>query len=320
MVQKGSSSRKHCTGTVYHDSTVERPQNICPICGEKFLFQLQLRIHLETHEDEEENAEDDLDEMLPETDRKQTVNDNASHNSNSFIQIQKLTNSQWEAFGEATNQDDITDLGVQNVASRLSADVDFTESYTNTSASDCNADINDLSEIESLDQTEHIEPENSKPEGKMLENTEFQDADVEENVSIENDVFISQVTDTETNPVNENDNTMDLDYGVVEEISKTACIETDINLGEVINQIKEGEENKDKQHSSNFSEGTEVIVMNKDVGKLNRKPHISKLKHKCAICNELFQWPYQLKRHVNIHNGFYPYECEICGRKFDRIV
>ena len=297
--------RNQSTGTVYHDSTVKKPQNICPVCGKSFLFQLQLRVHLESHDEDEENI-----------------------NNLSVVDNNTLENG----------------LEIKNVRSLKSMDSESHEDIVLHSPSQNSERSDDIqTELHDTMKDNESETESANLNVNVYSATSFQDSLMEsvavigQNDAQETEIEACALTNTETeisseeNPGDlvtaemednkdeaEDEDTMDLDYGTVEELNKSSYVENDINLGEVINHIKEGEESHDTSFSSENPEA-EVIVINKDIGKINRKPDISKLKHECPICNELFQWPYQLKRHVNIHNGYYPYECEICGRKFDRV-
>ena len=286
-------SSKTCSGTVYHDNTVKRPQNICPVCGETFLFQLQLRVHLETHEnDEEDNSAENGDEIQMETDtnfESKELNKVQSNSVNSFS-------------GSHENEMNIEHTnGLNNDINEMEVNIPNSVNGKNDTVIDKGFSVKSV-------------------------------AVLEENSSTDYEIFVNQITDsdedTENDEVlNHDDSNMNIDFGTVEEVNKSTVIENDVNLDEVINEIRKGEEKQDQDGSLNVNESatqtltepeTEVIVLNKDM-KLSRKPDASKLRYECDICEEKFQWPFQLKRHTNIHNGLYPYECEKCGRKFDRV-
>ena len=366
--------RSKRTGTVYHDNTVQKPQNICPICRKSFLFQMQLRVHLATHDDDEEE-------------QSEYESDNAE-NLNAYTDIIP------ENKATLSKSISISASNTENLQSKV-LHIQRTDIAINDSLKESNSDVSENSEFENvsgnLDATDFqdsaLEPDimsNSIEESwKSVINKSLDQVidteqigvtrnDLEEDTADEGNHQYMYTVETETSKDDDNadDNTMELDYGTVEELNDTSeytendvnveelndtseyiendvnveelndtreytendvnveelndtseYIENDVNLGEVIDQIKEEEETLEDEHLDFVPDNpdAEVIVINKDIGKVNRKPHISKLRYECPICEELFQWPYQLKRHVNIHSGNYPYQCDICGKKFDRV-
>ena len=380
--------RSKRTGTVYHDNTVQKPQNICPICGKSFLFQMQLRVHLATHdEDEEEPSECESDDA----ENLNTYTDNIPENKATLSKIISISASNTESLQSKVLHIQRTDVAVNDSIKESNSDVSENSEFENVSGnldamdfqdSALESDIvsdskakswksvinnsldqasNDTEQIEVTridseeDEGNHqymytVERETRKDDDNADDNTmeldygtikELNDTSeyIENDVNIEelndtseyieNDVNVEEVNDTSEyieNDVNVeelNDTSEYIENDVnVEELNDTSeYIENDVNLGEVIDQIKEEEETFEDEHLDFVPDNpdAEVIVINKDIGKVNRKPHISKLRYECPICEELFQWPYQLKRHVNIHSGNYPYQCDTCGKKFDRV-
>ena len=447
--------RSKRTGTVYHDNTVQKPQNICPMCGKSFLFQMQLRVHLATHDDDEEEQSecesDDAENPNAYTDNvsenKATLSKSISISASNTERLQgkvlhiQRTDSSVKDSIEESNSDVSENSEFENMSGNLDA-TDFQDSvlesdivsdskaepwksvinnsldqatndteqievtrndleeesadegnhqymYTlgrETAKDDENADdntmeldygtteeLNDTREytendvnVEELNDTSQY-TENDVNVEELNDTSEYIENDVnveelndtreytENDVNVEelndtsqyteNDVNVEELNDTSEyieNDVNvkelndtseyiENDVNVEELYDTskytendvnVEELNDTSeYIENDVNLGEVIDQIKEEEETLEDEHLDFVPDNpdAEVIVINKDIGKVNRKPHISKLRYECPICEVLFQWPYQLKRHVNIHSGNYPYQCDTCGKKFDRV-
>ena len=310
---RNTAKKIQCKGTVYHDSSVEKPQNVCSICGESFLFQLQLKVHLETHDEHDdseddfsieqsskafENGIDDIGSSLEELDTYLCDSINSANHDNMFPDLSSqtdniVTDGNFESF--ETNKHNKSEKGnvTINTNSDHNAFLESTKETLLTESSENRSEMNINSEI-----------------------SEVADTGIAENADSEERWVTDEIPSNMLE--NEDENTMDFDYGTVEEVDKNTYVENDVNLGEVISQIKADEKDQSTKVTVDAS-GREVIIMNKSIGKLNRKPHISKLRHECQVCGEWFQWPYQLKRHINIHNGYYPFQCDICGRKFDRV-
>ena len=368
--------RSKRTGTVYHDNTVQKPQNICPICRKSFLFQMQLRVHLATHDDDEEEQSE------YESDNAENPNaytDNIPENKTTLSQSISISASNTESHQSKKLHIQRTDVAVNGSIKESNSDVSENSEFENVSG---NLDVTDFQDsVLELD----IVSDSKAESWKSVTNNSLDEAtnndteqievtrnDSEEDTADEGNHQYMYIVErgTSKDDNNADDNIIELDYGTVEELNGTSeyiendvnveefnstseytendvnveefnstseytehdvnveelndtseFIENDVNLGEVIDQIKEEEETLEDEHLDFIPNNpdAEVIVINKDIGKVNRKPHISKLRYECPICEELFQWPYQLKRHVNIHSGNYPYQCDTCGKKFDRV-
>ena len=352
--------RSKSTGTVYHDNTVQKPQNICPICGKSFLFQMQLRVHLVTHdEDEEEQSECESEDA----ENPNAYTDNIPENKATLSKSISISASNTESLqSKIVLHIQKTDVAVNDSIKESNSDVSENSEFENVSG---NLDATDFQD--SVLESDMVSDSKAESWKSVINNSldqasndteqiEVTRNDSEEDIADEGNHQYMYTLERETSKDDDNadDNTMELDYGTIEELNDTReytendgnleefndtsqytendvnveelndtseYIENDVNLGEVIDQIKEEEETLEDEHLDFVPDNpdAEVIVINKDIGKVNRKPHISKLRYECPICEELFQWPYQLKRHVNIHSGNYPYQCDTCGKKFDRV-
>ena len=291
--QRGS---KLCNGTVYHSSTVKRPQNICQICGKSFLFQMQLRVHLaETHDDNEEEEEE-------------------SRAENGY-EIQMETDTIFDSKELYEDHSQLVETGVGYLRETNIEQVNGLKS--NAIESGVQEDMPNHNTVESengvMPGGDHV------TSGTVLEGDTIEDYEI----------FINEISDSDESEMDqvENGDENDLKTDTNVEFNKNEVVENNVNLEEVFKKINKREEKLNAKANMDANESktqslaepeTQVIVLNKDMN-LSRKPDASKLRFECELCDAKFQWQNQLKKHINMHNGLYPYQCEDCGKQFDRV-